>query len=197
MKGEQKRGVDTRHLGVDQVSLTSVSRELDIPVRRIVRCKGERGEEEERGDLPHGGRDPGRTTLTGRAPCGLYISAGLINLCGEQKGRKVSSAVTNLFEVCNTHCHHHVIPDNQAPARPARPPRLSYLPCLQTDSRLLCSISPTLDEICCFVESPLIEPRRFSIDLTEPAPETTSASPLLDQPFVSAASLAYGAKLEA
>lgn len=64
--GKQKRGIETRHLGVDRVSLTGVSRELDIPEERVVRCKGQRGAEEERGELPHGGRRS-RTDNTNRA----------------------------------------------------------------------------------------------------------------------------------
>jgi hypothetical protein len=39
-RGEKKRGVDTRHLGVDHVSSTGVGYELDIPEKRIVCCKG-------------------------------------------------------------------------------------------------------------------------------------------------------------
>jgi len=77
--------METRHLGVDRVSLTGVSRELDIPEERVVRCKGQRGAEEERGELPHGGRRS-RTDNTNRAPWGLY-NRGVGQTCAGEKGQ--------------------------------------------------------------------------------------------------------------
>jgi len=101
-RGEQKRGMETRHLGVDHVSSTGVSCELDIPEERIVRCKGQRSAEEERGELPHGGRRS-RTDNTSRAcAVGLIYPWGWPNLCGRERTARGSQICLNCVTGRNT-----------------------------------------------------------------------------------------------
>ena len=70
---KQQLGMDTRHLPIDDVSLSFVRGELDSPE---VRRKGKRSEEEERGNSSHGWSRGGEGRSRTDSPTGfirIYI----------------------------------------------------------------------------------------------------------------------------